>query len=195
MTRIKYKTRPIRVFAVSTALSVAFWPVSASLKRLSAQDRKASGTMYPSKRMSDGKQWMTRNLDVKTMPSYCYEGAAQNCRRYGRLYTWESAPRACLSLGDGWRLPTDNEWRQMAKAYGGVSEDSEDKGKAAYKAARGRRQLGISGVARWRPLRGRPICAIGSPRILLDGIGDRFGERMVLQLRSRRAGSPPSKRW
>ena len=76
---------------------------------------------------------MTRNLDVKTMPSYCYEAAEQNCRRYGRLYTWESAPRACLSLGDGWRLPTDNEWRQMAKAYGGVSEDSEDKGKAAYK--------------------------------------------------------------
>jgi uncharacterized protein (TIGR02145 family) len=31
-------------------------------------------------------------------------------------------------------LPTDDEWRQMAKHYGGVSEDSEDKGKAAYKA-------------------------------------------------------------
>jgi uncharacterized protein (TIGR02145 family) len=85
--------------------------------------------MYPSKRMADGKQWM-----IKTMPSYCYEGAERNCRRYGRLYTWESAPRACLSLGAGWRLPTDNEWRQMAKAYGGVSEDSEDKGKAVYKA-------------------------------------------------------------
>jgi len=28
----------------------------------------------------------------------------------------------------------DNEWRQLAKAYGGVSKDSEDKGKAAYKA-------------------------------------------------------------
>jgi uncharacterized protein (TIGR02145 family) len=44
------------------------------------------------------------------------------------------APRACLFVGDGWRLPTDDEWRQMAKAYGGVSEDSEEKGKAAYKA-------------------------------------------------------------
>jgi hypothetical protein len=123
MTRNKDKTRPIRIFVVSIALSVAFWSVSASLERLSAQDRKASGTMYLSKRMVDGKQWMTRNLDVKTMPSYCYEGAEQNCRRYGRLYTWESATRACLSLGDGWRLPRDNEWRQMAKAYGGVSDD------------------------------------------------------------------------
>ena len=133
MTRIKDEARRIRVFSVSIALSMAFWS-SASLERLSAQDQKASGTMYSSKRMADGKQWMTRNLDVKIMPSYCYEGAEQNCRRYGRLYTWESAQRACLSLGDGWRLPTDEEWRQMAKAYGGVSEDSKDKGKAAYKA-------------------------------------------------------------
>jgi hypothetical protein len=38
MTRIKDKTRPIRVFAVSIALSVAFWSVTASLERLSAQD-------------------------------------------------------------------------------------------------------------------------------------------------------------
>lgn len=37
-------------------------------------------------------------------------------------------------MGDGWRLPTDDEWRQMAKHYGGVNEDSDDGGKAAYKA-------------------------------------------------------------
>lgn len=37
-------------------------------------------------------------------------------------------------LGDGWRLPTNDEWRQMAKHYGGVREDSDDSGKAAYKA-------------------------------------------------------------
>jgi uncharacterized protein (TIGR02145 family) len=36
-------------------------------------------------------------------------------------------------LGHGWRLPTDDEWRQLAKSYGGVSMDSEDKGRAAYK--------------------------------------------------------------
>jgi uncharacterized protein (TIGR02145 family) len=84
--------------------------------------------------MADGKQWTTRNLDVNIAPSYCYEDAEQNCRRYGRLYTWESARRACQSLGDGWRLPADDEWRHMAKRYGGVSEDSDDKGKVAYKA-------------------------------------------------------------
>lgn len=86
------------------------------------------------KRMADGKRWTTANLNVKTAQSYCYDDAAANCRRYGRLYTWESAQRGCQSLGGGWRLPTDDEWRQLAKRYGGVSEDADDKGQAAYKA-------------------------------------------------------------
>ena len=76
--------------------------------------------------MADGKQWMTQNVDVNMMPSYCYEDKEVNCRQYGRLYTWESARRACQSLGDGWRLPTNEEWRQMAKHYGGVRDDSDD---------------------------------------------------------------------
>ena len=134
MTSVNDKTRPIRVFAVSIALSPGFGFVSASLERLSGQDQKTSGAMHSSKRMADTKQWTTRNLDVNTVPSYCYEDAELNCRRYGRLYAWESARRVCQSLGDGWRLPTDDDWRQMAKHYGGVSEDSDDKGKAAYKA-------------------------------------------------------------
>lgn len=134
MSTVRHKTRPIRVCVVSIALSIAFGSLSTSLPRLSAQARKPSGTMYSSKRMADGKQWTTYNLDVNIMPSYCYEGAELNCRRYGRLYTWESARRVCQSLGDGWRLPADDEWRQMAKDYGGVSEDSDDKGKAAYQA-------------------------------------------------------------
>ena len=77
---------------------------------------------------------MTRNLDVDTVSSNCYDDAERNCRRYGRLYTWESARLACESLAGGWRLPTDDEWRRLAKYYGGVSADSDDKGKAAYKA-------------------------------------------------------------
>lgn len=134
MTSIKHNTRRIRICIVSIALSLAFGSVNAPVERLAAQDQKASGGMYSSKRMADGKQWTTHNLNVNVLPSYCYEDAERNCRQYGRLYTWESARRACQSLGGGWRLPTDDEWRQMAKHYGGVSADSEDKGKAAYKA-------------------------------------------------------------
>ncbi len=134
MTSVKDETRPIRVSVLLLGLSIAFGLVIASVERLSAQNRKASATTYSSKLMADGKQWTTHNLNVKTVPSYCYEDAEPNCRRYGRLYTWESAQQVCQSLGDGWRLPSDDEWRQMAKHYGGISADSEDKGKAAYKA-------------------------------------------------------------
>ena len=107
---------PIPIPVVAIALSIAFGPVGAS------------------KRMPDGKEWTTDNLNVETQGSYCYGDAELNCRRYGRLYTWESAQQGCKALGDGWRLPTDDEWRQLAKHYGGVSEDSDDKGKAAYAA-------------------------------------------------------------
>lgn len=84
--------------------------------------------------MADGKQWTTQNLNVEAAGSYCYDNAEGNCRKYGRLYTWEPARRGCQLLGDGWRLPTEAEWRQLAKHYGGVHEDSEDGGKAAYRA-------------------------------------------------------------
>lgn len=87
-----------------------------------------------SRQMADGKRWTTKNLDVNVLPSYCYEDEEVNCGRYGRLYTWESAQRACQLLGNGWRLPTDEEWRLLAKRYGGVSQDADDKGMAAYKA-------------------------------------------------------------
>ena len=93
-----------------------------------------SVTVPSFKRMADGKEWTTANLNVNASPSYCYDDAEANCRRYGRLYTWESARRGCQSLADGWRLPTDDEWRQMAKRYGGVSADSADKGEAAFTA-------------------------------------------------------------
>ena len=121
-----------RVCLVLIALSVVLAWLGPSLQQASAQTTSAK--KYSSKRMADGKRWMTHNLDIEAKPSYCYEDAEANCRQYGRLYTWESAHRACKSLGNGWRLPTDNEWRQMAEYYGGVSADSKDKGNAAYKA-------------------------------------------------------------
>jgi uncharacterized protein (TIGR02145 family) len=40
----------------------------------------------------------------------------------------------CQSLGDGWRLPTDNDWRQIADHYGGVANDSPETGQATCTA-------------------------------------------------------------
>jgi uncharacterized protein (TIGR02145 family) len=134
MTGVDHKAGPIRSCLMSIPLSLALAFVPASLEHLSAQDQKASGTMRSAMRMADGKQWTTHNLDIKAVPSFCYADTELNCRKYGRLYTWESAVRVCQSLGDGWRLPMEGEWRQMSKRYGGVSEDSDEGGRAAYKA-------------------------------------------------------------
>src|SRR4249919_1305861 len=124
-----------RITAVSIALSIAFGFVGgASSTQRSAKDQNRSGTIASSKRMADGKEWTTANLNVNTSSSYCYDDAEPNCHRYGRLYTWESAQRGCRLLGDEWRLPTDDEWRQLAKHYGGLGNDSPEKGKAAYTA-------------------------------------------------------------
>jgi uncharacterized protein (TIGR02145 family) len=131
----------IRARVLTGALNVALWSFGAAACSTSnatvAESRAPSpesrlATITSSKRMPDGRQWTTENLDVITDQSYCYDNAESNCRRYGRLYTWESAERACRSLGGGWRLPTNDEWRQMAKHYGGVRDDADDTGKAAY---------------------------------------------------------------
>ena len=114
----------IRIGVVTLALIVAFAVGFAATQVTSAS----------SKRMADGKEWTTANLNVSTPSSYCYDDAERNCRRYGRLYTWESAQRGCQSLGDGWRLPTDDEWRRLANQYGGLGNDSPAKGHAAYTA-------------------------------------------------------------
>jgi uncharacterized protein (TIGR02145 family) len=123
------KTKMIRVCVLSLALNIAFGSMSAFLGRLSADEKPGFA-----KKMADGRKWTLHNLNVKTTQSYCYEDAEPNCEKYGRLYRWESARRVCQSLGDGWRLPTNDEWRQMAKHYGGLREESDDKGKAAYLA-------------------------------------------------------------
>jgi uncharacterized protein (TIGR02145 family) len=132
---------PIRVAAIVLSLAcgsvMASWAMHASSKeqqRGSAKQRDVPGQAYSSRRMADGKQWTTNNLNVSTEASYCYADAELNCPRYGRLYAWASAQRGCQSLGDGWRLPTDDEWRQLAKQFGGVHDDAEDGGKAAYAA-------------------------------------------------------------
>jgi len=123
-------TVPIRIRFLAIALITA----SGSIAAACFAHGSANDPEILSRRMPDGKQWTTNNLNVAAAGSYCYGDAELNCRRYGRLYSWESSQLGCRSVGVGWRLPTDDEWRQIAKHYGGVREDSDDSGKAAYAA-------------------------------------------------------------
>ena len=80
--------------------------------------------------------WMAENLDYKVDSSFCYKKAAQNCDKYGRLYTWAAAvgksEKDCgygkdCSLSDkprgvcpeGWHLPDSTEWNTLLDAVGG----------------------------------------------------------------------------
>jgi uncharacterized protein (TIGR02145 family) len=83
------------------------------------------GNSYTVKVMSDGNTWTTTNLRLALPGSYCHGDAASECLRLGRLYTWASALEACTRLGTGWRLPTDDEWRHLARSYGGLLGDAQ----------------------------------------------------------------------
>ena len=100
--------------------------------------RADAGHVRPlSGRMRDGKVWTLENLKVSIADAYCYNNSTIICDRHGRLYTFASAQRGCRSLGSGWRVPSDADWRRLAQSYGGVSEDSRDGGRAAYAALSG----------------------------------------------------------
>lgn len=60
--------------------------------------------------------WMAENLNVVVPGSWTYNGNTENGRKYGRLYTWEAAKRACPV---GWHLPTDKEWTELLDRLGG----------------------------------------------------------------------------
>ncbi len=58
----------------------------------------------------DGNYWMAENLNFQTENSWCYDNDSNNCKKYGRLYTIQSASEACP---DGWRLPTNEELQEL----------------------------------------------------------------------------------
>ena len=123
----------IHVLRVVLSVALLFVTGSCGLTRAS-QDVRASKAIDSSKQMPDGKRWTTTNLNVDLVESYCYEDTEPNCRRYGRLYSWQSARRGCQALGDGWRLPTNDEWFQLAQRFGGIRNESAEAGRAAYVA-------------------------------------------------------------
>jgi len=120
------------LFVIGLMQCCALFEVNGQALTGTLQDK--DGNIYIIKTMPDSKQWMTTNLNVQIPESYCYENSVQKCKEYGRLYTWKSAQEGCKVLGDGWRLPTNDDWQQMARQYGGVFGDSRDSGKLAYTA-------------------------------------------------------------
>ena len=60
--------------------------------------------------------WMAENLNFVTDSSACYKNADSNCTKYGRLYNWDDAMKACPAP---WRVPSDEDWDSLTVAAGG----------------------------------------------------------------------------
>lgn len=75
---------------------------------------------YPTLRIGR-QEWLGANLRVTRAPNgtalrtFAPNDDSGLVAEYGLLYDWASAKRACMV---GWRLPTDEDWTQLAGALG-----------------------------------------------------------------------------
>ena len=61
--------------------------------------------------------WTAQNMNYEIesdendeINSWCYDNEPENCKKFGRLYTWEAAKKVCP---EGWHLPTEDEWQEL----------------------------------------------------------------------------------
>ena len=94
-----------------------------------AEERASKGAIQaePIKDTRDGKTyktvkigeqvWMAENLNIETGNSVCYDNDPANCKKYGRLYDWETAMKACPK---GWHLLSREEWNKLLDYVNGI---------------------------------------------------------------------------
>lgn len=94
---------------ISFAVNKAF--VKPDLKKIpitkkTSPERTKTPVSFPTISLN-GLDWTAKNANVTTEEAICYEDSEANCKRYGKLYTYETAMQLCPK---GWRLPTRKEW-------------------------------------------------------------------------------------
>jgi len=67
--------------------------------------------------------WMAENLNYYTENgSWCYKNREEDCDKFGRLYNWETANKACP---EGWHLSTFEEWESLTGTLPGTETGGE----------------------------------------------------------------------
>ena len=105
---------------------------------------KRDGKKYKTAKIGE-QVWMAQNLNYKTKSSVCYKDKAANCQKYGMLYDWETAMKACPA---GWRLPSDTEWQTLVNFTGNTEFAGRDlKAKSGWdKKSNGTDKYGFSAL-------------------------------------------------
>ena len=85
-----------------------------------------SGTPYYE--MQFGETLSNNSGEPQRVSSYILDfDFEEDLNEYGNLYTYKGAVEACEALGDGWRLPTDEDWKSLEMALGmSVGETSKE---------------------------------------------------------------------
>jgi uncharacterized protein (TIGR02145 family) len=93
--------------------------------------------------------WMAENLDYTLDSSWCYEGAADSCVKYGRLYTWAplmGLADSCNSVScstlvtvehqgicpNEWHVPSDTEWSALVQYVDSVTSGTKLKSTSGW---------------------------------------------------------------
>jgi len=109
MNRIKFIT-----LAAGSSLAMAFTISCSNENELLTDSR--DGKVYRTVKI--GKQtWMAENLNYSDADSIgrCYDDEPSNCEKYGKLYDWDAAMKACPK---GWHLPSYGEWDTLYEHIG-----------------------------------------------------------------------------
>ena len=88
--------------------------------------------------------WMAENLNFKIEDSWCYDDKKANCKKFGRLYTYDAAMNACP---DGWHLPSLNEWKNLFSVVEGKRID--DLGLGIMKSKVAKKLKSTNGWSDW----------------------------------------------
>ena len=88
------------------------------------------------------QEWMAENLNYNAQGSVCYDNDPANCKKYGRLYTWDAAQEACPA---GWHLPSKGEFGTL---LGSVGDSGGEQSKAlrSSKWEKGKDKYGFSAL-------------------------------------------------
>jgi uncharacterized protein (TIGR02145 family) len=71
---------------------------------------------YPTIKLCD-RTWLARNFNYEVGEGCCfYENDPKLGEKFGRLYSWDAAHRACPP---GWRLPEFDDWEALVKYFKG----------------------------------------------------------------------------